>query len=318
MPSPVIFLLGPTASGKTALACTLQDRFAVELLSVDSALVYRGMNIGTAKPDAATLARHPHHLIDLIDPDQTYSAADFRRDALVAIEGCHARGKVPLIVGGTMMYVKALTGGLSALPPANPAIRAVFEAKAAERGWPALHLDLLEVDPATAARLSPNDSQRISRALEVHALTGVPLSALQMRAGDAANASGTFAYPMHIIALMPSDRAVLHARIASRFDDMLSGGLVDELAALQTRHTLTPELPSMRCVGYRQAWQFLAGEIDRKALRETGVAATRQLAKRQMTWLRSMPEATVLDCLSPALADDAASLVEGTLSRRDT
>jgi tRNA dimethylallyltransferase len=311
--APVLFVLGPTASGKTALACALAEHLPVDLISVDSAQVYRYMNVGTAKPDAATLARYPHQLIDVIDPDAAYSAADFCRDANAAIAASHAARRIPLLVGGTMMYVKALIDGLSALPSANPSIRAAIEAKAAESGWPALHLALQSIDPITAARLAPNDSQRIGRALEVYEATGQPISALQTRVtGNAAS----FNHHAIGVALMPSERSALHARIASRFDDMLAAGLVDELAALRTRFALDATKPSMRTVGYRQAWQFLEGEIDRSALRESGIAATRQLAKRQMTWLRAMPQWTVLDCLAPRLSDTAlthlnAGLVQG-------
>jgi tRNA dimethylallyltransferase len=282
-PLPVVLLMGPTASGKSALALALARQFPVEIVSVDSAQVYRGMDIGTAKPDRATQARVPHHLIDVIEPTDAYSAARFRADALRAIADIRARRRIPLLVGGTMLYVKALVDGLSALPPADPALRAALDARAAVEGWPALHAELCRVDPATAARLAPNDAQRIQRALEVHRLTGAPLSQLQ-GAREAGGALGE-----HLaLALMPADRARLHADIAARFDAMLAAGLVDELRGLRSRLALMPTMPSMRCVGYRQAWEFLDGAIDAGQLRAKGIAATRQLAKRQMTWLRSM------------------------------
>jgi tRNA dimethylallyltransferase len=280
---PAVLLMGPTASGKSALALALAARLPVEIVSVDSAQVYRGMDIGTAKPDAATRARVPHHLIDVIDPTGAYSAARFCRDALEAVAGIRARGRLPLLVGGTMLYFKALTEGLSALPPADPAVRAELDARAAREGWPALHAELARVDPATAARLEPGDSQRIQRALEVHALTGRPLSELHgTRVND--DALG----PVIRIALLPADRARLHAAIAARFDAMLAAGLVAELRGLRARYALTAALPAMRCVGYRQAWEYLDGAIDGPALRAKGIAATRQLAKRQLTWLRAL------------------------------
>jgi tRNA dimethylallyltransferase len=280
---PAVLLMGPTASGKSALALALAARLPVEIVSVDSAQVYRGMDIGTAKPDAATRARVPHHLIDVIDPTEAYSAARFRRDALEAVAGIRARGRLPLLVGGTMLYFKALTEGLSALPPADPAVRAELDARAAREGWPALHAELARVDPATAARLEPGDSQRIQRALEVHALTGRPLSELHAtREYD--DALG----PVIRIALLPADRARLHAAIAARFDAMLAAGLVAELRGLRARYALTAAMPAMRCVGYRQAWEYLDGAIDGPALRAKGIAATRQLAKRQLTWLRAL------------------------------
>jgi tRNA dimethylallyltransferase len=285
---PAILLMGPTAAGKSALALALAREFDVEIVSVDSAQVFRGMDVGTAKPDAATRAAVPHHLLDVIDPDQSYSAARFRADALAAVAAIRGRGRLPLLVGGTMLYFKALTEGLSALPPADPATRAALDARAAASGWPALHAELARIDPATAARLAPNDAQRIQRALEVHALTGRPLSSLQgARAAD--HALG----PALALALLPSDRAALHDAIAARFDAMLAQGLVAELRALRDRHPLTPDLPSMRCVGYRQAWRFLDGALDARGLRETGVAATRQLARRQLTWLRATPAAAI-------------------------
>ena len=292
-----IFILGPTASGKTALALHLVDRFSLEIVSVDSALVYRGMSIGSAKPDAAILRRYPHHLVDLIDPTEAYSAAHFCADAHQAMKAIVARGNVPLLVGGTMLYARALLGGLSDLPEADAEVRADLEAQAARIGWPAMHRQLAEVDPQTAQRLSPADSQRIQRALEVHRITGTPLSALQTRA----TRSPEFPYRVLKVGLMPGDRAVLHQRIAARFDDMLARGIVDELRQLRSRYPLLPSMPSMRCVGYRQAWQFIDGAIDGKSLREKGIAATRQLAKRQLTWLRSMQDVETFDCLRPDL-----------------
>ncbi len=291
---PAIFLMGPTASGKTALAVSLVERFPLEIISVDSALVYRDMNIGTAKPDAATLARAPHHLLDIRDPTEAYSAATFCADAQRLMDDITARGKVPLLVGGTMLYFRALLRGLDDLPRADPALRKKQEIEAASRGWPALHVDLAQVDPVTAQRLSPNDSQRIGRALEIYQLTGKPMSALLDQAQTA------LPYRVLQLALIPSDRAVLHQRIATRFDAMLADGLLDEVEALRKTYTLKPDLPAMRAVGYRQAWAYLEGEIDRAGLYEQGLAATRQLAKRQLTWLRSWPDAVALD----ALADD--------------
>lgn len=280
---PVVLVLGPTASGKSALALALARAYGGEIVSVDSAQVYRGMDIGTAKPDAATRAAVPHHLLDVCEPTERYSAARFAADAQAAIAAVRARGRLPIVAGGTMLYVRALTEGLSALPQADPAVRAALDAEAATRGWPALHAELARVDPATAARLAPTDAQRVQRALEVWRTAGVPLSALQgQREAPALGATV-------VLALMPADRARLHAAIAQRFDAMLAAGLVDELAALRRRHALDPGLPSMRSVGYRQAWRYLDGAIDRDALRATGIAATRQLAKRQLTWLRATP-----------------------------
>jgi len=278
---PTVLLMGPTASGKSAVALMIASRFPVEIVSVDSAQVYRGMDIGTAKPDAATRSRVPHHLIDIIDPDGAYSAARFREDALALIHAIKARARIPLLVGGTMLYFKALREGLSDLPGADASVRAALDARAAREGWPALHAELARLDPATAARLQPHDAQRIQRALEVHALSGEPLSALQgTRTREPEHAFLAFA-------LYPTDRAELHRRIALRFDAMLAAGLVDELRALRARHALQPNMASMRCVGYRQALQFLAGDADMETLRERAIAATRQLAKRQLTWLRS-------------------------------
>ena len=300
-----IFLLGPTASGKTALALHLADIFPVEIISIDSALVYRDMNIGTAKPDAETLRRHPHHLIDLISPAQTYSAAQFCKDALRAMSEISAHGKVPLLVGGTMLYAKALLDGLSELPKGDEAVRTALEARAALVGWAAMHAELARVDPLTAARLKPTDAQRIQRALEVFELTGTPISLLQTRA----TRQHDFAYNALKIGLIAADRAALHQRIGARFDAMLAAGLVDEVVSLRERYSLTAELPSMRCVGYRQTWQYLEGEIGYDKLRETGVIATRQLAKRQLTWLRSMPDFLPVDCLRTDLQAVVAAQV---------
>jgi tRNA dimethylallyltransferase len=308
--APVLFLLGPTAAGKTALACALAERFPLDLVSVDSALVYRHMNIGTAKPDAAVLRAYPHALIDLVDPTEAYSAASFRRDALNEIARIRAARRVPLLVGGTMMYVKALLDGLSALPPADPAIRAEIEAQAEREGWQQLHAKLAAVDPTTAARLAPNDGQRIQRALEVFELTGQPLSALQRRAEQPAP---PFAW--RGVALLPSDRGVLHSRIADRFDAMLAAGFVDEVRDLRARFTLSPDMPSMRCVGYRQAWQYLDGDIDATQMRDQGIAATRQLAKRQLTWLRAMPSFEPLDCLDAQIEQRATAVVANWLEQ---
>jgi len=300
---PAVFLMGPTASGKTALAVSLVERFPLEIISVDSALVYRGMDIGSAKPDAATLARAPHHLLDIRDPTEAYSAAAFCDDARRLMAGIVARGRVPLLVGGTMLYFRALLRGLDDLPRADPALRKELEAEAKARGWPALHAELAAVDPATAARLAPNDSQRIGRALEIFQLAGTPMSALLDRA------QSELPYRVLQLALIPSDRAVLHQRIAARFDAMLAEGLVDEVEFLRRADALSPDLPAMRAVGYRQAWAYLDGDIDMKALREQGIAATRQLAKRQLTWLRSWPNAVVLDCLAEDLETQATALV---------
>jgi tRNA dimethylallyltransferase len=305
--APVIVLMGPTASGKSAVALELARRVPLEIVSVDSAQVYRGMDIGTAKPDIATRERVPHHLVDIIEPVAPYSAARFRADAVDAIAAIRARGRAALLVGGTMLYFKALREGLSQLPGADPRIRAQLDARAAVEGWPALHAELSRIDPATAARLKPNDRQRIQRALEVHAISGRPLSALHgtRSAGDAA---GVLAF-----ALIPSDREDLHRRIARRFDAMLAAGLVEELRALRERHALAPDMPSMRCVGYRQAWEFLDGVGDGKALRERGIAATRQLAKRQFTWLRAT-EANVFDASTASVEDMAATIAARSLS----
>lgn len=299
---PVVFLMGPTACGKTDLAVALAARFPCEVVSVDSALVYRDMDIGTAKPDAATLAACPHHLIDVVDPPEGYSAGRFRDDALALMADIVGRGRVPLLVGGTMLYFKALKDGLDDLPKADPAIRAELEARAARDGWPALHAELARLDPASAARIRPSDVQRIERALEVCRLAGRPMSELFSAGQDS-----PLPYRLIEIALLPSDRARLHERINTRFRAMLAAGFVDEVRRLRDRYRLEPEMPAMRCVGYRQAWRFLDGEIDEDELYETGAAATRQLAKRQITWLRSWQGATEFDCLRPGLADDVSA-----------
>ena len=302
--TPVVLLMGPTASGKSAVALELAARLPIEIVSVDSAQVYRGMDIGTAKPDGETRARVRHHLLDLIDPDQAYSAARFRIDALAAIADIRARGRVPLLVGGTMLYFKALREGLSDLPPANAAVRARLDTRAADEGWRSLHAELARLDPATAARLDPTDSQRIQRALEVYELSGRPISALQGARREPADAGFVS------LALVPQDRAELHRRIANRFDAMLAAGLVDELSGLRQCFRLDASMPSMRCVGYRQAWQFIDGVCDCDELRARGAAATRQLARRQLTWLRSLQEPE-FDAYSPRVADDVAGwLVE--------
>jgi len=294
-----VLLLGPTACGKSALAMALAERVGLEIVSVDSAQVYRGMDIGTAKPAAADRARVAHHLLDIREPDDPYSAADFVRDATRAIGEIRGRGRLPLGVGGTMLYARALRGGLSELPSADAGVRSRIDAQAREKGWPALHAKLREVDPATAARLPPNDSQRIQRALEVFELTGKPLSQLQ----------GTSPGPgLHLltIALLPEDRAGLHRRIERRFDDMLAVGLLDEVRRLMARG-LDADLPSMRSVGYRQAWRHLSGETTLAQFRAEAIAATRQLAKRQITWLRSMHDAA---CIDPFGADTLGELMQ--------
>jgi len=289
--------MGPTASGKTNAAVELLQRLPVELISVDSALVYRDMDIGTAKPDAATLQKAPHHLIDVIDPTEAYSAAQFRADAMRLMADITARGKVPLLVGGTMLYFKALQSGLGELPQADPAVRARLDAEALQIGWPGMHAKLAKIDPETAARLMTTDSQRVQRALEVCELSGKTMT--QLFAEQAATA-----LPYHLLklALVPSDRSVLHERIALRFEQMLEAGLIDEVKALRAKYpALTADLPSMRCVGYRQAWQYLDGEFGLDELREKGIAATRQLAKRQLTWLRGMDDTVEFDCLDAAV-----------------
>lgn len=288
-----IFLMGPTASGKTNAAIALLQKHPVELISVDSALVYKGMDIGTAKPSAEELQAAPHHLIDTMPPTEAYSAASFRRDALHLMGEITARGKVPLLVGGTMLYFKALEEGLSGLPAADQAIRAQLDQQAEVVGWPGMHARLAELDPETAARLMPNDMQRIQRALEVYEVTGETMTALYAK-----QASERLPYDLLKIALVPNDRKVLHTRIAKRFEQMLAAGFVEEVKSILAKYpVLTAESTAMRCVGYRQALMYLAGEYDVEELRDRGIFATRQLAKRQLTWLRGMSDIVELDCL---------------------
>ena len=307
-----VAIMGPTASGKTATALAIAREIPAEIISVDSALVYREMDIGTAKPTAEELASVPHHLIDIIEPTEAYSVAQFRDDTIRLVADISARGKLPLLVGGTMMYFKGLTDGLDDLPTADAGVRARIELEAARAGWPAMHDKLRALDPQTADRLAPNDAQRINRALEIIELSGKPMSELLAK-----RVKTELPFDLLSFALEPSDRAVLHARIATRFDQMLGQsddeGIVAEVARLRARGDLNPSLPSMRCVGYRQAWDYLDGRISRAELRETGIIATRQLAKRQLTWLRAMPARVVIDCLAPGLA----GIMLDSLSNRD-
>ena len=325
MTEPVLALVGPTASGKSAAALAvaraLAPRRAVEIVSVDSALVYRGMDIGTAKPSAAEQAAVPHHLLDLIDPAQAYGAARFVADARQAVQEILGRAALPLLVGGTMLYLKALREGLDAMPAADAATREALDAQAARQGWPALHAELARVDPRTAARLAPNDAQRIQRALEVWRLSGRPLSDWHA-APQTGTGTGKAGLALQLIALEPRSRAWLHERIGQRFDTMLASGLVDEVRALRARGDLHPDLPSMRCVGYRQAWQALEhdgalapGSPGWAAFREAGIAATRQLAKRQLTWLRSMPQRHVVACDAPDAVAQVTARIESLLGR---
>ena len=306
---PAIFLMGPTASGKSAVAIELAQRIGGEIISVDSVLVYRDLNIGAAKPDAQTLAGTPHHLIDIIDPTQSYSAAAFRRDALTAMADIAARGKVPILAGGTMLYFKALIDGLSTLPSADAELRADIEARAARVGWPTLHAELAKLDPDTAARLKPTDAQRIQRALEVCYLTGDAMSK-----HFAHSEATALPYDILSIALLPSDRKILHQRIEARFRTMLEQGIVEEVRSLQQRYELHAALPAMRAVGYRQVWEHLAGQYSREELLARGTAATRQLAKRQLTWLRAMPELVIFDCLENRLTNNVSGHVQQWLA----
>ena len=293
-------LLGPTASGKSRLALELAARLPIEIVSVDSAQVYRGMDIGTAKPSRAERGRVPHHLIDLVDPDESYSAGCFRTDAIRAVEEVLARRNIPLLVGGTMLYYRTLSAGLDTLPQADRGIRAEVDSEAKTRGWPALHADLAKLDPMAAQRIAPSDAQRIQRALEVYRVTGKPISALQSAH------PAPLPFELKTFGILPADRADLHRRIAARLEAMLKEGLIDELRALRKRYRLSAEMPSMRCVGYRQAWGYLEGEYGVVDMREKAVAATRQLAKRQFTWLRSLKEIEPLDAGDPLLAERMA------------
>jgi tRNA dimethylallyltransferase len=299
----LICLAGPTASGKSAASMALAQRWPVEIIVMDSATIYRGMDIGTAKPTAEERARVPHHLLDIRDPAQSYSAAEFARDAAALAQDIRARGRIPLLCGGTMLYYKALREGLNDLPEADPAIRRQLDAEALARGWPALHAELARVDPATAARLAPNDSQRLQRALEIWRGSGRPMSDWLARPPVPVLPGWRFA----TISLEPSDRSVLHARIARRYRTMIDAGLLDEVRALHARADLHPGLPSIRCVGYRQLWDHLDGRIALDQAIEQAIAATRQLAKRQITWLRSLPQRISVDCLSDQAAEQVAT-----------
>lgn len=307
-PPPAILLMGPTASGKTAVAAAIVEKLPCEIISVDSAQIYKDMNIGTAKPGAEFLKRTPHHLIDIIEPHESYSAARFRDDALTLMREITERGRIPLLVGGTMLYFRALVEGLSDLPEADPAMRLIIDTMAETSGWPGLHAELSRVDPETAARLKPNDAQRIQRALEVYYLTNKPLSDFHKKPKYV-----YFPYTPLKIALVPSVREVLHERIARRFEDMLELGLIGELRELRKRYALELTMPSMRCVGYRQVWQYLDGEFGLAGLRDKGVAATRQLAKRQLTWLRAMKDVTEFDCLAEDVAEQVLVFLQAAL-----
>ncbi|MCW8346328.1 tRNA (adenosine(37)-N6)-dimethylallyltransferase MiaA [Vibrio sp. ZSDZ65] len=308
----VLFLMGPTASGKTDLAIRLRQQYPVEIISVDSALIYKGMDIGTAKPDADELLAAPHRLIDILDPSDAYSAADFRRDALAEIAKIHAEGKIPLLVGGTMLYFKALLQGLSPLPAADPEIRKQLEQEAQDKGWQALHDELRAIDPVSADRIHPNDPQRLSRALEVYRISGKSLTELTEVKGE------PLPFRVKQFAVAPKDRALLHKRIELRFDKMIQAGFEDEVKALYARKDLHPDLPSIRCVGYRQMWEYLDGDCSFDDAIFRGICATRQLAKRQITWLRSWEDLVWLDSehiesamktLTDAIASDGINCV---------
>ncbi len=300
-PPLLICLAGPTASGKSAASMALAARWPIEIIVMDSATIYRGMDIGTAKPDAREQAQVPHHLLDIRDPAQAYSAAEFAHDAAALAQAIRQRGRIPILCGGTMLYYKALREGLHALPPADPAIRQALDEEARERGWPALHAELARVDALTAARLAPNDSQRLQRALEIWRTSGRPMSDWLAQASQPVLPDWQFL----TISLEPSDRLVLHRRIAQRYEAMMAAGLLDEVRALHARADLHPGLPSIRCVGYRQLWEYLDGDTSLNEAVERAIAATRQLAKRQITWLRALPERVTVDCL----ADNAAEQV---------
>jgi tRNA dimethylallyltransferase len=304
---PALLLLGPTASGKTACTLALAASLPIEVISVDSALIYRDMNIGTAKPSAEERALCPHHLIDIVTPDQSWSAAQFRASALTLMDEISARGNIPVLAGGTMLYFKALRDGLSDLPHADPALRRQIDAQAAQCGWPAVHAELARLDPDAAARLEPTDAQRIQRALEIVRLTGQPLAQSYARREDA-----PITHRLLTLALTTSDRALLHRRIEQRFDQMLADGLIEEVQTLHKRYHLNPGMPSMRCVGYRQVWEYLEGRCDHKTMRYKSIVATRQLAKRQLTWQRQFrdnwPDLVELDCQDDTLAQRVLAL----------
>ena len=321
MKPQALAIAGPTASGKTglalAIAAHLQDQGGAEIISVDSALVFKGMNIGTAKPSASELAAVPHHLIDIRDPLNAYSAAEFAHDALACVADIRSRGKMPILVGGTMLYFKALMEGLNDMPAANAEVRAGIQAEAENLGWPAMHAVLRQVDPLTAARLAPADSQRISRALEVFRISGKALSSfhqLNVAPAEPANSNALHWANAPLLSLEPTDRSWLHKRIEQRFDDMLTNGFLDEVKVLRARGDLTPDLPAMRCVGYRQAWEALDGTLPMSELRDRGVFATRQLAKRQITWLRSLPQRTVLEAEGENVLKQALAWVDRHMS----
>ncbi len=300
--------MGPTCAGKTAVAIELVQAFPCAIISVDSAMIYRGMDIGTAKPCAAELSRAPHRLIDIRDPAQSYSAAEFRADALRAIAEVEALGQVPLLVGGTGLYFRALEGGLSPLPPADPALRARLKQEAAAHGWPVLHRRLAALDPKAALRIHANDSQRIQRALEVHELTGVSMTAWRER-----RFARTLRQPVIKVVLSPSDRGELHRRANERFQRMLDAGFIEEVRALRDRDDLTADLPSIRVVGYRQVWQYLADGCGYEAMVRRAVAATRQLARRQLTWLRGESGAQWIDAARPGLPEAVAAFLRQKL-----
>lgn len=305
---PAVFLPGPTASGKSELALHLAQHFPFEIVSVDSAQVYRHMDIGTAKPDAEARSAIPHHLIDIVPPTCAYSAGQFRTDALKAMHAISARGNIPLLAGGTMLYFKALREGLNVLPKADPDVRRQIDARAQALGWPRLHQDLAALDPDSARRIAPNDSQRIQRALEVCRLTGRAFSGILRE-----SKTSDMPYRAIEVAIVPADRALLHTRIAARFRTMLQSGLIDEVRWLIENFTLSAAMPSMRCAGYRQVWRYLEGEFDREALEEKAIAATRQLAKRQLTWIRATPKANVFDCFAPDCHEHVRRFVRESL-----
>ncbi|SDY72764.1 tRNA (adenosine(37)-N6)-dimethylallyltransferase MiaA [Nitrosomonas sp. Nm58] len=302
---PAILLMGPTASGKSNVAMEIAQHFPVEIISVDSAQVYREMNIGSAKPDQHALATVPHHLIDLINPDEHYSAAQFRKDALTRMDEITAKGKIPLLVGGTMLYFKALKEGLSELPPADNSLRKEIEMVAEKKGWPEMHQMLSQLDPVSAARIKPHDSQRIQRALEVCYLTGRPMSAVLTQPKNM-----SLPYQLISMALLPNDRKILHQRILLRFERMLEMGLIDEVRTIRGQYCVNAETPSMRCVGYRQVYMYLDNLISLTTMKDMGIAATRQLAKRQLTWLRGMTGLQEFDCLAENLSQQVIAYLQ--------